>query len=119
MRTLPYHRRAMEIEGRPVFIRLFGVPTLEIDGVRTVLAAERPHLLLAYLACCRDWVRRDELAELFWPQHPPGDEPGDTEPDERGDHQPDRRPHRLVERVALVREPHADLEFPKRIVLPR
>jgi len=61
----------MEVEPRPVLLRLFGVPTLEIDGVRTVLAAERPHVLLAYLACRRDWVRRDEIAEVLWPQHLP------------------------------------------------
>jgi DNA-binding SARP family transcriptional activator len=26
-------------------------------------------VLIAYLACRQDWVRRDELAALFWPQH--------------------------------------------------
>jgi predicted ATPase/DNA-binding SARP family transcriptional activator len=59
------------MEPRPVLLLLFGVPTLDIDGVRTVLTAERPHMLLAYLACRRDWVRRDEIAEMFWPQHLP------------------------------------------------
>ena len=35
-----------------------------------VFLPERRFVLLAYLACRRDWVTRDELAELFWPGRP-------------------------------------------------
>jgi DNA-binding SARP family transcriptional activator len=52
------------------FIRLFGAPALEAGSVRTPFTADRSFQLLAYLACRRQWVRRDELAEFFWPRHP-------------------------------------------------
>ncbi|MBC7938260.1 MAG: tetratricopeptide repeat protein [Chitinophagaceae bacterium] len=64
-------QRDMDKEA-PTFIRLFGVPAIEVRSLRTPLGVERPHQLLAYLACRRNWVRRDELADLLWPQHPPG-----------------------------------------------
>lgn len=51
----------------PPAVRLLGVAGIELPGHRVVLTSERPHLLLALLACRRDWVRRDELADLFYP----------------------------------------------------
>jgi predicted ATPase/DNA-binding SARP family transcriptional activator len=54
-------------------LRLFGVPAITADGRETPLRSERPHLLLLHLASRRDWVHRDTLANLFWPDHPPAD----------------------------------------------
>jgi DNA-binding SARP family transcriptional activator/tetratricopeptide (TPR) repeat protein len=50
---------------RPRTLSLFGVPTLEVGARRIVFTAERPFQLLAYLACRRRWVRRDELADML------------------------------------------------------
>lgn len=50
-----------------VSLRLLGPPSLLAGGRERPLAAERPQLLLAYLAARRDWVRRDALAELLYP----------------------------------------------------
>jgi predicted ATPase/DNA-binding SARP family transcriptional activator len=56
----------MSLMQRP-FVRLFGAPAfLGSDGSEVPLAAERRNQLLAYLACCRRWVTRDELAALLW-----------------------------------------------------
>ncbi|CAN5430530.1 hypothetical protein BH10PSE17_BH10PSE17_23720 [soil metagenome] len=47
---------------------LFGIPWLQTqDGVRVAFTHERSHQLIALLACRRDWVHRDEMAEWFWP----------------------------------------------------
>ncbi len=49
-------------------LQWFGVPKfIAQNGRTTIFRAERPHQLLAYLACRSDWVGRDELATLFWP----------------------------------------------------
>ena len=48
-------------------LRLFGPPRLEGLGDPIVFRAERRFQLLAYLAMRGDWVPRDELAHLFWP----------------------------------------------------
>lgn len=48
-------------------VRLLGPPALLAPGGERPFAVERPFLLLAYLACRRDWVRRDELADLLYP----------------------------------------------------
>ena len=54
-------------------MRLFGVPTLRFgDGRELVLSGERPHQVLAMLACRQGWMARAELAELLWPERPPG-----------------------------------------------
>jgi len=48
-------------------VRLLGSPTL-LHGSRAVpLGSDRAHALLALLGCRRDWVRRDELADLLYP----------------------------------------------------
>ena len=49
-------------------LALFGVPTLASGGERIVFTTERPFQLLAYLACRRRWVRRDELADILYPE---------------------------------------------------
>lgn len=48
-------------------LRLLGAPALALPDRTLPFAPERPYLLLAYLACRRDWVRRDELAALLYP----------------------------------------------------
>ncbi len=54
----------------PVALRLFGVPTLLArDGTAgLVFTAERPFQLLAFLAFRQQWVRRDEVGSLLWPE---------------------------------------------------
>ena len=52
----------------PPTLALFGVPALTVNGVRIVFTNERPFQLLTYLACHRRWVRRDELAEMLYPE---------------------------------------------------
>lgn len=48
-------------------LRLFGVPALEsAAGGAHVFPCDRPHQLLALLACRRNWVERGELAEWLW-----------------------------------------------------
>ena len=51
---------------RPV-LHLFGRPDVEHDGHVSPLPAERRYQLLAYLALCRGWIARAELAALLWP----------------------------------------------------
>ena len=47
---------------------LFGTPRwIAADGTTLTFVAERPFQLLAYLARKGDWVTRDHLAALFWP----------------------------------------------------
>jgi len=50
-------------------LKLMGIPTLvgADGGAPTVFTAERPFQVLAYLAIRQNWVRRDELAALLWP----------------------------------------------------
>jgi len=50
-------------------IRLFGAPSVERDGVLTVLPRERGSQLLVLLAHRRGWVARHELAAMLWPEH--------------------------------------------------
>jgi len=52
----------------PAFrLRLLGTPVAEAGGKHVEFRPERSYQLLAYLAARQDWVRRDELAHLFWP----------------------------------------------------
>jgi tetratricopeptide (TPR) repeat protein/DNA-binding SARP family transcriptional activator len=54
------------------FLRLFGVPTLRLaSGQDHVFVADRPHQLLALLACRSGWMARMELAEWLWSDRPP------------------------------------------------
>lgn len=48
-------------------LRLLGAPALALPDRTLPFAPERPYLLLALLACRRDWARRDELAALLYP----------------------------------------------------
>lgn len=48
-------------------LRLLGPPYAELDGRRLDFAIDKPALLLLYLACRGDWVGRETLAFLFWP----------------------------------------------------
>lgn len=47
---------------------LLDVPHLRWAGTRHDLPSNVPGLMLAYLACRGDWVTREALAGLFWPQ---------------------------------------------------
>ena len=48
-------------------LRLLGTPQRQLDGRWTPLPPGRPLLLLSYLAYQEDWVSRDELLALLWP----------------------------------------------------
>jgi predicted ATPase/DNA-binding SARP family transcriptional activator len=48
-------------------LRLLGPPRIVDDGVERVLSVSKPACLLQYLAVRGDWVTRDELTLLFWP----------------------------------------------------
>lgn len=47
-------------------LTLFGTATLGSGPEAFVFGNERPHQLLAYLACRGTWLSRDELAEWLW-----------------------------------------------------
>jgi predicted ATPase/DNA-binding SARP family transcriptional activator/Tfp pilus assembly protein PilF len=49
-------------------LRLLGPAEIAHGGATLLLQAKRPHQLLAYLAARADWVRREQLAALFWPE---------------------------------------------------
>ncbi len=49
-------------------VRLFGGPTLELDGSWLTPPVTRTVVLLSYLAYRDAWVDRDELTALFWPE---------------------------------------------------
>lgn len=49
-------------------VRLLGTPIVESARGAWPWAAERPCQLLLYLAAQGDWVARDQLAALFWPE---------------------------------------------------
>ena len=51
-----------------VAVTLLGLPSLQAGGERITFTTERPFQFLAYLACCRRWVRRDELADILYPE---------------------------------------------------
>ena len=53
----------------PPALQLFGVPAFGTGGDRVVFTTERPFQLLCHLASRRRWMRRDELADLLWPDH--------------------------------------------------
>jgi DNA-binding SARP family transcriptional activator/predicted ATPase len=48
---------------------LLGTPTVEYDGASIPFVNERRFQLLAYLAFSGEWVERDLLAGLLWPEH--------------------------------------------------
>lgn len=50
-------------------VRLLGVPEVRVGGQRYPLGAERRHVMLVYLAAGRQWVPRERIAALLWPDH--------------------------------------------------
>jgi DNA-binding SARP family transcriptional activator len=53
----------------PPVLTLLGLPALRTSGgERVAFTTERPFQLLAYLGCSRRWVRRDELADMLYPE---------------------------------------------------
>jgi DNA-binding SARP family transcriptional activator len=60
---------ASPIGGNKPRLRLLGAPELRKDSVVRFLP-ERRFRLLAFLALRAEWVSRDELATLFWPDRP-------------------------------------------------
>jgi predicted ATPase/DNA-binding SARP family transcriptional activator len=53
--------------GRP-YVQLMGRARVQCGDGWVDFLPERRYQLLAYLACAGDWVSRDQLAYLFWPQ---------------------------------------------------
>jgi predicted ATPase/DNA-binding SARP family transcriptional activator len=51
-----------------VRFKLFGVPTVELDGRSLALPFERRSQLVVLLALRRQWVPRAEVAALLWPE---------------------------------------------------
>ncbi len=51
-------------------LRLFGSPQIYSEGEWQLLANNQLTLLAAYLAFSENWVGRDELLFLFWPDSP-------------------------------------------------
>jgi len=51
-------------------LRLLGAPALVHAGGTLVFAAERRFQLLALLAHRGEWVSRERLSAMFWPDHP-------------------------------------------------
>ena len=63
-------RRTTGAGGAPdARLSLLGPPRLRVDGNWLELPPTRWVALLAYLARCAGWVRREALAALFWPDH--------------------------------------------------
>ncbi len=52
------------------FVRLLGRPEARLDGDHTYFASGQVAQFLMYLAFRGDWVRREELTYLFWPDQP-------------------------------------------------
>jgi len=50
-------------------VRLLGAPAVEHDGGSSPFLNERRFQLLAFLAFSGEWVERDRLAGLLWPEH--------------------------------------------------
>lgn len=53
----------------PIRLSLLGPPAVAHEGVTTPFLNERRFQLLAYLAFSGEWVERDRLAALLWPEH--------------------------------------------------
>lgn len=51
-----------------VRLNLLGTPYAEVAGRRSDIPASKPAYVLLYLACRRDWVSREVLAELVRPE---------------------------------------------------
>ncbi len=49
-------------------LELLGGPRLLLDGIKQDLSINRSLLLASYLAFQADWVSRDEILTVFWPQ---------------------------------------------------
>ena len=62
-------RRTRGGGGTETRLSLLGPPRLRVDGSWVELPPTRWVALLAYLARCGGWVRREALAALFWPDH--------------------------------------------------
>jgi predicted ATPase/DNA-binding SARP family transcriptional activator len=56
-----------------VFVQLLGVAKAEHEGQSVAFVPDKRYLLLAYLAYSGDWVGREHLAFLFWPDITPPD----------------------------------------------
>lgn len=52
----------------PAYAKLMGVPLAYSDAGGFPFADDKRHQLLAYLAFKGDWVSREQLAYLFWPE---------------------------------------------------
>ncbi len=55
----------------PAPLLLLPRPRPGVDGQDQAWLTNWRTQLLAYLACCTDWVSRDDLQFLFWPDYGP------------------------------------------------
>ncbi len=53
-------------------LRLLGIPQVYLEGEWQGLPGNQSFLLAAYLAYQEDWVRRDDIVALFWPDESEG-----------------------------------------------
>lgn len=54
--------------GSGPFLRLFGTPAIEREGVSSEIEPHRPALLLLILAYLGRWTGRHELLPILWPE---------------------------------------------------
>ena len=59
----------VEVTNEPL-VQLLGVPKARLDTHTVEFTADMRYQCLAYLAVVGDWVRRDDLVFLFWPDTP-------------------------------------------------
>ncbi|MBX3142735.1 MAG: tetratricopeptide repeat protein [Trueperaceae bacterium] len=52
-----------------LFVQLLGEPGFLFGSERSTMPPDKRSYLLAYLACAGDWVDRERLARLLWPDH--------------------------------------------------
>lgn len=55
-----------------LFVQLLGEPGFVLGSRRSAMPADKRAYLLVYLVCTGDWVGRERLARLLWPEHEAG-----------------------------------------------
>lgn len=59
--------------GSEPYVVLLGEPAVAFASGPLRFRRDKRYYLLAFLACHHDWVARERLAQLFWPEHDSGD----------------------------------------------
>lgn len=57
-------------EGAAVYVQLLGSPRVRVGSKQIPFVPDKRYQLLAYLAYQGDWISREKLAFLFWPDAP-------------------------------------------------